>query len=182
MGWVDSAQEKDHALQIPSALSWLTYRDLTSPVTGLDQIPKEEWPNVPVVFQTYHIMIWMWVLMLTIALLGLWRWRTGTLARSRGLLWAMVFSVGFPHIAQQCGWICAEMGRQPWIVWKLLRASDGVSTVIRSGQVMGSIVMFIVIYLLLFALFLFLLDRKIKQGPEALHNAGDQIYRDIAAK
>lgn len=91
----------------------------------------------------------------------------------------MVFSVLLPHIAQQCGWICAEVGRQPWIVWKVLRTSDGVSTSIVSSQVFGSITMFVCIYTLLFALFIFLLDRKIKHGPEEIRSQPDNdIYRN----
>ena len=80
----------------------------------------------------------------------------------------MVFSVSFPHIAQQSGWITAEVGRQPWIVWNQLRTSDAVSLNVNATQVWSSIIMFTVIYSLLFVLFLFLLDRKIKQGPEEM--------------
>jgi hypothetical protein len=78
----------------------------------------------------------------------------------------MIISVAFPHIANQVGWMTAEIGRQPWVVYGLLRTSEGVSPTIHSTQVMISILMFIVIYILLFVLFLFLLDRKIKHGPE----------------
>jgi cytochrome d ubiquinol oxidase subunit I len=92
----------------------------------------------------------------------------------------MIVSVAFPHIAQQCGWISAEVGRQPWIVWKLMRASEGVSTNITASQVLGSIIMFIIIYSLLFALFLFLLDRKIKHGPEEVRSKKeDLLYRNL---
>ena len=90
----------------------------------------------------------------------------------------LVFSVVLPHIAQQSGWIAAEVGRQPWIVWKVLRTAQGVSTSIDRGQVIGSITMFVAIYILLFSLFLFLLDRKIKHGPEDLE-FGDKLYKDI---
>lgn len=174
IGWVDGKSQTVHSLKIPGLLSFMTHGDL-SPVTGLDQIPRDEWPNVPLTFQTYHIMILMWGLMFLIALLGLWHRKT--LERKKWLLWPMIFSVLCPHIAQQCGWICAEVGRQPWIVYKVLRTSEGVSKVIVPSQVFGSITMFVFIYLLLFALFLFLLDRKIKHGPDALD--GDQIYRDV---
>ena len=180
IGWVDAKNETVHSVKIPSGMSLFTYHDLTTPVTGLDQIPRDEWPNVPVVFQTYHIMVTMWALMFLIALLGLWHWRKNRLHEKRWLLWPMIFSVVLPHIAQQCGWISTEVGRQPWIVWKLLRASEGVSTSISSNQVFGSIIMFLVIYTLLFALFLFLLDRKIKHGPEEVRSKPDDlIYRNL---
>ena len=175
-GWVDPTTETVHSLKIPGGLSFLTYRNFKTPVMGLDQVPQDEWPKVPVVFQTYHLMVMMWACMFLIAVLGLWHWRRGTLEKARFLLWAMIVSVGFPHIAQQCGWISAEMGRQPWIVWKLLRTSDGVSPLISAPQVVGAITMFIVVYILLFALFIFLLDRKIKQGPEEMQ--GEMPYRN----
>ncbi|MBU6446310.1 MAG: cytochrome ubiquinol oxidase subunit I, partial [Verrucomicrobia bacterium] len=177
-GWVDAKEEKVHSIKIPGGLSFLTYRNLNTPVTGLDQIPRSEWPNVPLTFQTYHIMVWMWGLMFLIALFGLYFWKRRRLHEKRWLLWIMVFSVLMPHIAQQCGWISAEVGRQPWIVWKLLRTSEGVSTAIVAGQVFGSITMFLVIYILLFSLFLFLLDRKIKHGPEEM-GSGDLVYRNV---
>jgi len=177
-GWVDAKNETVHSLKIPAGLSLLTYWNSKTPVTGLDQIPRDEWPNVPVVFQMYHIMVTTWGLMFLIASLGLWYFRKNKLEHKRWLLWPMILSVVLPHIGQQCGWIGTEIGRQPWIVYKILRTSDGVSTTITAPQVLGSIIMFIVIYLLLFSLFLFLLDRKIKHGPEEIAE-NDLIYRNI---
>ncbi|HSX25454.1 MAG TPA: cytochrome ubiquinol oxidase subunit I [Chlamydiales bacterium] len=178
-GWVDRKNETVHSLKIPGVLSFLAHGDFQTPVIGLDQIPRDEWPNVPLVFQTYHIMVAMWVIMVAITLLGLWYWMKKKLEQKKWLLWSMVFSAVLPHIAQQCGWISTEVGRQPWIVWKLLRTSEGVSSAISSGQVFGSITMFVMIYILLFSLFIFLLDRKIKHGPEETRSKGDDlIYRD----
>lgn len=180
VGWVDSKTEKVHSIKIPGALSFLTYRNFSTPVTGLDKIPRDEWPNVPLVFQTYHIMIFMWLFMFIIASLGFFFWKKNKLDKQKWLLWPMIFSVGLPHIAQQCGWISTEVGRQPWIVWKLLRTSDGVSTGIVPAQVFGSITMFLVVSILLFSLFIFLLDRKIKHGPEELSSKGDDLlYQNI---
>lgn len=172
IGWVDDKTETVHSIKIPNGLSLLTYHNTTTPVTGLDQIPRSDWPNVSLVFQTYHLMIFMWVLMFLIALFGLIFWKRGTLEKKKWLLIPMILSVVFPHIAQQAGWISAEVGRQPWIVWHILRTESGVSPNLVSTQLFGSITMFLVIYLLLFALFIFLLDRKIKQGPE------DFLYRN----
>ncbi len=180
IGWVDGTQEKVYSIKIPGALSLMTYRDLDTPVTGLDQIPRDEWPNVSLTFQTYHIMVMMWAFMFLIAFFGFYYWRKNQLHEKRWLLWPMVFSVLLPHIAQQCGWISAEVGRQPWIVWKILRTSEGTSTSIVTNQVFGSITMFLIIYILLFALFIFLLDRKIKQGPEQVRShPGDLVYQNI---
>lgn len=180
VGWVDPKNETVHSIKIPGALSLMTYHNLSTPVPGLDQVPRDEWPNVALTFQTYHIMVTMWALMFLIALLGFYYWARGTLQTKRWLLWSMVFSVGLPHIAQQCGWISAEVGRQPWIVWKVLRTSEGVSTAISSSQVFGSITMFLFIYILLFSLFIFLLDRKIKHGPEEIRSKhDDMIYQNL---
>jgi cytochrome d ubiquinol oxidase subunit I len=92
----------------------------------------------------------------------------------------MVFSVFFPHIALQAGWVSTEMGRQPWSVWKIFRTSEGVSTVISAGQVKGSITMFLMVYILLLALFIFLINHKIKHGPEEISSKPDDlVYRNI---
>lgn len=180
IGWVDKAAETVHSLSIPGGLSFLVHRDLSTPVVGLDQIPRDEWPNVPVVFQMFHLMVMVWLLMTIIVIWGVWSWYKNTLLQKRWLLRMMVFSVVLPHIGQQAGWMATEMGRQPWIVWKVLRTSEGVSRSVSSGQVFGSITMFVMVYVLLFALFLFLLDRKIKHGPEPIE--GDLIYRNLLDK
>jgi len=73
------------------------------------------------------------------------------------------------------GWVTAEVGRQPWVVYRLLRTSDGFSKVLSAQQVIGSLVMYIVVFALLFVLFLFLLDKKIKDGPDGVE---DDLYRD----
>jgi cytochrome d ubiquinol oxidase subunit I len=177
-GWVDVANETVHGVSIPGGLSFLTNNDFTTPVTGLDLIPRDEWPNIQLSFQTYHLMVTVWGIMFLISIFGLWSWWKNTLERKRWLLWTMVFSVVLPHIAQQSGWIAAEIGRQPWIVWKVLRTANGVSASINKTQVVGSITMFVSIYILLFVLFLFLLDRKIKHGPED-SEFGDKIYTDV---
>lgn len=176
IGWVDAEKKEVHSIKIPGGLSLLTYRNTIDPVRGLDQFPQDQWPNVPVVFQTYHLMIMTWFAMTFIVLCGLFYWKKGSLDQKKWLLWTMIFSVLLPHIGQQAGWISTEMGRQPWIVWKLMRTSEGVSSTLHASQVLSSMIMFITIYILLFSLFLFLLDRKIKQGPE---DHGDLIRRDI---
>jgi cytochrome bd ubiquinol oxidase subunit I len=176
MGWVDEKEEKVHAIQIPRLLSLMTHRNFSEPVAGLDQVPKSDWPKVGLCFQAYHAMIAMWSLMAIVAAFGIHYWYTGKLAKQKWLLRFMVASVVFPHIAQQAGWMAAEVGRQPWIVYNVLRTSDGVSKSISAPQVLGSITMFVCIYLLLFTLFLFLLDRKIKHGPE---ETVDGVYRNV---
>lgn len=179
VGWVDTKKEKVHGIKVPGGLSFFVHQDFKTPVPGLDQVPRDEWPNVPLTFQTFHIMVATWFIMFFIAAFGLYYWYRNKLEKKKWLLWAMILSVLLPHIGQQCGWIAAEVGRQPWIVHKVLRTSDGVSKCISGAQVFGSITMFVCVYTLLFALFIFLLNRKIKQGPEKIAKKDDQIYSDI---
>jgi cytochrome d ubiquinol oxidase subunit I len=179
-GWTDEKNKMVHGMQIPGALSFLVYHDFETPIPGLDQIPRQDWPPVGVVFQTYHLMIAMWVVMFFLTAAGLIFWMRKTLHKQRWLLWGMVFSVLCPQIANQAGWITAEVGRQPWLVWGLLRTNEGVSPSINAAQVFGSITMFLIIYTLLFALFMFILDRKIKHGPEGVGEP--LVYRDQLKK
>jgi cytochrome d ubiquinol oxidase subunit I len=178
-GWVDEKNQTVHGLKIPGLLSFLTHHDSSRPVIGLDQVPRENWPHVGAVFQAYHLMIFLWGMMFLFVLIALLLWRKNRLSHSKWVLRGLVLSVIFPQIANQAGWMTAEMGRQPWVVWGLLRTTQGISRSIHADQVLGSIFMFIAIYLLLFGLFLYLLDHKIKQGPEV---DLELIYRDPYAE
>ncbi|MCB1115546.1 MAG: cytochrome ubiquinol oxidase subunit I [Chlamydiia bacterium] len=166
VGWVDTTNESVRAAQIPGLLSFLIYRNVDTPVMGLDQFPKEDWPMVNSVFQVYHLMIYMWVGMFLAALIGFYLWYRKKLERSRWINRYLVLSVAFPFIANEAGWFTAEMGRQPWVVYNVMRTAEGISRSLDAGQVVGSLIMFSVIYIFLFSLFIFLLDRKIKGGPE----------------
>ncbi len=178
-GWINEKTQTVHGLKIPGLLSLLTYQDMNHPVAGLDQIPEKDRPPVQVVFQAYHLMIAMWGFM-ALSVIAAWLlWKKNRLKDSKWVLRLLVISVIFPQIANQAGWMTAEIGRQPWIVYGLLRTTDGVSKSINAGQVVGSISMFLIIYFLLFALFVYLLDRKIKDGPEDDHQL---LYRDPYAK
>lgn len=167
-GIVDKTNQTVKGIAVPDMLSMLIYHDTTTPVAGLDQYSEDLWPNVAVVFQTYHAMIAMWTLMCMLALLSFIQWRRRKLADSRWLLRALVISAVLPHIANFCGWCTAEIGRQPWVVQGLLKTSEGLSKNIQASQVWGSLIMFSVMYTLLFSLFIYLLDRKIKEGPQDL--------------
>ncbi|MEL7431218.1 MAG: cytochrome ubiquinol oxidase subunit I [Chlamydiota bacterium] len=180
MGWVDPKKERVYGIRVPGMLSFLVYQDPKTPVPGLDQVPKEDWPNVPLVFQFYHAMLACWFLMFLITLFGLYSWRKGRLTQSRSFLWPGVFSVVLPQVALQTGWFAAEMGRQPWIIYGVMRTSDGVSTTLVKEQLIGSMTMFVLIYLLLFCLFIFLLDRKIKHGLSIEEeDLASSVYSDV---
>jgi cytochrome d ubiquinol oxidase subunit I len=102
-----------------------------------------------------------------LSLLGLLLWWRGSLFETRWLLWVFVLAVLGPQAANQLGWFTAEVGRQPWIVYGLMRTSDAVSPLVSAGQILASLVLFLLIYLALFILFIYLLDQKIRHGPLA---------------
>lgn len=167
-GWVDEAGQRVVGLRAPIAgmLSLLVHGDATKPVTGLAAFPPEDRPPVQIVFQSYHAMVAIGMALIAASLAGaalLWRER---LFRMRRVLWAFVFMVALPQAANQLGWISAEVGRQPWVVYGLLRTRDGLSRVVGAGQVTASLILFTLVYLLLMATFVFLLDKKIKHGPD----------------
>lgn len=168
---VPNVREKrlDYDISIPGLLSYLSFGSRDATIQGLDQVPRKDWPNVSVVFQTYHLMIAMWVVMFGLSILTAILWWRGTLFTNKWVLRALVFSVFCPQIANQAGWVTAEMGRYPWIVWNLLRISEGLSKVVTANQVLGSLIMFSILYTLLFMVFLYLLNEKIKHGPVEAH-------------
>lgn len=166
LGWVDAKNEKVHSLKIPGGLSFLIYNNFKTAVKGLDQFPQELWPNVPILFQVYHLMIAMWAAMMGLTVLALYYAYKKVLIKKRWLLKGLMLSVLLPQIANFTGWMSAEIGRQPWVVYGLLKTKDGVSTTIQASMVMSSIIMFLVVYTFLFAFFLYVIDRKIKDGPD----------------
>jgi cytochrome d ubiquinol oxidase subunit I len=159
-------QKINYSLSIPGLLSYLLHGDTEKEVIGLDQFPTKDWPQVGTLFQTYRLMIFMWILMTLSTCLGLYFLWKKTLFENGKILSLLIVSVLFPQIANQAGWVCAEMGRYPWIVQDHLRISDALSKSVVASQVLGSIIMFLVVYLFLFILFLYLLDQKIKHGPD----------------
>jgi cytochrome d ubiquinol oxidase subunit I len=154
-------------LEIPGLLSFLVHRDFTTPVQGLDQFEPDT-PPVVIPFIAFHVMVGLGLYFIVLTLYALWCHRRKTLFEKRWLLWIFVFSVIGPFIANQLGWIAAEVGRQPWIVYNQLRTSEAASQGVLPSQVVGSIIMFVVIYAMLFALWIYLLNNKIQKGPEDL--------------
>jgi cytochrome d ubiquinol oxidase subunit I len=181
-GWPDEkSQTVKGGVGVPGMLSFLVYRDFRRPVPGLDQLSADYGsPPVWLSFQTYHIMIGLGMLFIFSTALACWYWWRGTLFEKRWLLWFFVFAVALAFAANETGWIATEVGRQPWIVYPTqtaagliggLRTSDAVSEAVGSEQVLGSLVMFGVLYALLFVLWVYLLDRTIRHGPDSLGTA-----------
>jgi len=166
-GWVDEdGQQVKFGPNIPGLLSWLVHGDASAPVTGLNAFPEEDRPPVNFSFQMYHLMVAIGVGLIALAVFSvimLWR---GKLFEHRWLLRILVVAVLGPQIANQAGWFAAEVGRQPWIVYNLLRTSEGLSKVVTANAVLSSLIMFTFIYTLLFAVFVYLLNHKIQHGPD----------------
>ena len=175
IGWVDKKNEETHGLSIPKGLSYMVHFDGDAPVTGLDQYPLEDRPGqVNAVFQFYHIMVAIGMFLIALTLYAsflLWR---GKLYNKRWLLHIFVWSVLLPQIANQVGWFAAEMGRQPWIVYKLLRTSDALSKSVTANQILFAIILFTVVYIILFALFIYLMNKKIVHGIDE-HETQEQL-------
>lgn len=175
-GWVDEDNQKvNFGVAVPGMLSYLIDFDTDTKVTGLNSFKEEDRPPVNIVFQAYHLMVAIGFALIGISLLGVFFWWRGTLFKRRWMLWIFVFSVLLPQIANQIGWITAEVGRQPWIVYGLLRTSEGLSKAVDAGQVMFSLILFILIYIGLFILFIYLLNEKIKHGPEDVDSIPSEI-------
>ena len=175
IGWVDKKNEETHGLSIPKGLSYMVHFNGDAPVTGLDQYPEEDRPGqVNAVFQFYHIMVAIGMFLIALTLYAsflLWR---GKLYNKRWLLHIFVWSVLLPQIGNQVGWFAAEMGRQPWIVYKLLRTSEALSKSVSANQILFAIILFTVIYIILFALFIYLMNKKIVHGIDE-HEGQEQL-------
>jgi cytochrome d ubiquinol oxidase subunit I len=167
MGQPDEQQRKiDNPLEVPGMLSMLTYRRWNAHVQGLSAFPKEDWPgNIPLLYYSYHIMVGlgtMFVAVMVVAIFLLWR---GRLFDSKWMLWILMLSAPFPYIANTAGWMTTELGRQPWLVYGLMRTADGYSKMVSAGNGLFTLLGFMGIYTVLAILFLFLIRREIENGP-----------------
>lgn len=175
IGVVDMKEEKVHGISVPHLLSLLTYRNLHQAVPGLNNFPKRNWPHIPSVFYTYRAMIGAWSFMVLITIIGIFLRKK--LDQHKWFLWVCVFSVGLPYVANIAGWFTAEMGRQPWIVYNVMRTAEGVSRVVNKWQVLSSICMFVILYTIMAFLFFYLLNKKIKKGPNLFEEETNE-YKD----
>jgi cytochrome d ubiquinol oxidase subunit I len=182
-GWVDKEAQTVSGLGIPGGLSFLTHFDFDTPVRGLNSFPADERPSaVNAVFQFYHLMIAIGMALIGLTLVACFYWWRGRLFQQRWLLWAFSFSVLLPQLANQFGWYAAEMGRQPWVVYGLLRTSDALSKAVTAEQVWFSLILFTLVYTLLFGLFIYLMNKKIQHGPEDLYTGDDSHHQKEIAE
>ena len=158
----------DNPVEVPRALSFLTYRAWKAEVKGLDAFPQDQWPtNIELLYYSYHIMVGLGTIFIAIAVVSaflIWR---GKLFTSRWMLWILLLTLPFPYIANTAGWMTAELGRQPWLVYSLMRTVDGYSKTVSAGNGLFTLIGFMGMYTVLGILFLFLIRREIESGPEA---------------
>lgn len=167
VGWVNKEKKSVTGIKVPGGLSFLIHRDFSAPVTGLNAFPVGDQPSqINAVFQFYHIMISIGMILIAISLLAGFMWWKGVLFKKRWLMHVLMWSVILPQVANQSGWFAAEMGRQPWVVYGHLRTSDALSRVVTANQIWFSLILFFLIYTLLLVLFIYLLNKKIMHGPE----------------
>jgi cytochrome d ubiquinol oxidase subunit I len=169
MGQPDTESGRlDNPLLLPNVLSFLTYRHWSAEVKGLSEYPRELWPdNVPLLYYSFHIMVGLGTIFIVIAAVcGVWLLR-GRLFDSQPLLWILMLSFPFPYIANTAGWMTAELGRQPWLIYGLMRTAAGASPAVSAGNALFTLVGFMGIYVLLGILWLLLIYRELEHGPEA---------------
>jgi cytochrome d ubiquinol oxidase subunit I len=161
-------QRLDNPILIPRMLSFLTYRRFTSEVNGLEAFPRDQWPdNIPLLYYSYHIMVGLGTMFIATMLVAAWLLRSGALFRTRWMLWILMLAIPFPYIANTAGWITAEVGRQPWLVYGLMRTASGYSRNVSAGNALFTLIGFMGLYTVLAILFLFLVRREIEHGPGA---------------
>lgn len=157
----------DNPIEVPWMLSFLTYNRWSAEVKGLDAFPREHWPDsIPMLYYSYHIMVGLGTIFIGAMTLAALLLRRGKLYDARFMLWTLLLLTPFPFIANNSGWNTAELGRQPWLVYGLMRTADGSSTNVSSGNALFVLLGFAGMYALLGLLYLFLVAREIEHGPE----------------
>ena len=163
----EETQQIDNPIVVNNVLSFLIYGTTKAEVTGLDRIPRDQWPSaLPLLYYAYHIMAGLgtyFVALMIAAALLLWRRK---LYESRWILWLLLISFPLPYIANTAGWMTAEIGRQPWLIYGLMRTSDGFSSTVSAGNGLFTLIGFMGLYALLGLLFTVLVYREISHGPE----------------
>ena len=163
------------SIEIPGLLSWLIYMDAGKEVMGLDQVPKEDRPPILLTFWPFHLMVYLGLYFIAFTGIGILLLWFKKLEKSRWWMWLALVSISLPIITNELGWIAAEVGRQPWIVYKLLRTEDAVSISVSAGEILFSIVLFSLIYILLFFVWIFLLRKEMNKGPEDFGASGEVL-------
>jgi len=163
---IDKPPELKAPIEIPGMLSWMAFGDVNAPIKGLNEFPPDEIPPLFVTFVSFHNMVILGIYFIVVMAWGTYKLYKGTLWGSRKYLKLLLWSIPLPLIACQFGWVTTEVGRQPWIVYKLLKTSQAASITVSSGELLFSIILFGLIYLLLGILYIYLLAQKVAHGPD----------------
>jgi cytochrome d ubiquinol oxidase subunit I len=157
----------DNPLEVPKMLSFLTYQKWTANVKGLDSFPQDQWPDrIALLYYSYHVMVGLGTIFIAVMILAVFLLLRGKLYESPWMLWLLMISIPLPYIANTAGWMTAELGRQPWLIYGLMRTAHGVSPRVGAGNTWFTLIGFMGMYALLAILFLFLVWREIEIGPD----------------
>lgn len=161
-------QRIDNPIVVNKVLSFLVYGTTTAEVRGLNAFPKDQWPtNIPLLYFAYHIMVGLGTIMIAVmAVAAFLLWRR-MLFRVRWMLWILLLCFPDPYIANTAGWMTAEVGRQPWLVYGLLRTTQGYSANVNAANSLFTLLGYMGLYLALGILFVFIMEREIGRGPAA---------------
>jgi cytochrome d ubiquinol oxidase subunit I len=170
IGQPDVAKRRiDNPLQVPGMLSFLAFGAFHSDVPGLAAYPPDTWPdNIELLYYAFHVMVGLGTIFIGIMALAALMLVRGKLAGNRPMLWLLMLAFPFPYIATTAGWMTAELGRQPWLIYGLMRTRDGVSPLVHPGSALFTLIGFAGLYLVLGFLFVFLIAREISHGPVAV--------------
>jgi cytochrome d ubiquinol oxidase subunit I len=162
-----AARRLDNPIEVPGALSFLAYGHFGSYVHGLEEYPEDTWPdNIELLYYSFHLMITLGTLFILLMGLAVFLNWCGRLQSSMPMLWVLMLAFPFPYIANILGWMTAELGRQPWLIYGLFRTRDGYSQVVSNGDTIFTLIGFTGLYFVLGILFLFLVGRQIGLGPD----------------
>ena len=161
----------DNPVRLPGVLSFIAYGSFSADVKGLNAFPRDQWPtSIEPLYYSFHIMVGLGTLFIALMGLSAILLRKARLMRQRWLLWVLMLAFPFPYIANTAGWMTAELGRQPWLIYGLMRTSEGSSHLVHSGQTVFTLLGFMGLYLVLGLLFLMLIGREVAHGPVPSRN------------
>jgi cytochrome d ubiquinol oxidase subunit I len=156
----------DNPVRVPRLLSLLAFGHVTSTVQGLDAFPESDWPdNIALLYYAFHIMAGVGTILILIMVVASTLAWTGRLERNLPMLWVLMLAFPLPYIAVTAGWITAELGRQPWLIYGLYRTAQGSSPTVHAGTALFTLLGFCGLYFVLGILYLFLIGREIAHGP-----------------
>jgi cytochrome d ubiquinol oxidase subunit I len=159
----------DNPIELPAMLSWIAYGDFSANVRGLDSFPEGDWPtNIELLYYSFHVMVGLGTLFIGLMGLAALQLVRKRLASSPWLLWPLAFAFPFPFIANTAGWMTTELGRQPWLIYGLMRTAEGGSPTVHGGSTLFTTLGFAGLYLVLGILFVILVLREVGHGPRSL--------------